>query len=327
MNTVLVTGGSGLVGTNVVFLLLKEGYAVKILHRGITPVHSAIATSVEEVIGDIRNSEAVRRAVKGADIVMHTAAKISYWRKEREQMFDINIGGTRTLIEESLRAGVQKFVHVSSIAAIGYEPGGRLADETTPFNWEAHNVGYRISKKRAEEEVLKGVALGLPAVMVNPAVIVGRNDRTMFSGRLIADVYRKRIFYYPDGGVNIVDAEDVALGMMLALRNGRIGERYVLAGENISYKEMFKVIAEETGGIKPLFRVSRSVTMSIALIAEIIANIFNAHPWVTRELLSGVGKNIWFSNEKARRELGFRPLPFRETIRRTFAWFKAEGML
>ena len=170
MKNVLVTGGTGFIGSNLAVALLREGCYVRILRRQDSDLRAIGNAEVEHCIGDIRNIESLRSAVKGCDTVFHTAAMVSYWRKERELMYDVNIRGTRNVVQACLEANVQKLVHTSSVAAIGYPENGGLSDENNVFNWEPYDVGYRISKHEAEAEIFLGVKLGLPAVMVNPAV-------------------------------------------------------------------------------------------------------------------------------------------------------------
>jgi dihydroflavonol-4-reductase len=327
MRSVLVTGGTGFIGSNLSRALVAEGCAVRILRRPDSDLRALGDLEVEHVIGDILNPASVRRAVRGCDTVFHTAAIVSYWRREREQMMRVQVEGTRNIVEASLEAGVQRFVHTSSIAAIGYRDDGGLADESTEFNWHRFDVGYRIAKFRAEQEVLRGVKLGLPAVVVNPAVVVGAGDIHLHGGQIVRDVYRRRIFYYIDGGMNVVSVDDVVRGHINAARQGRVGERYILSGENLTHREVFTIAAEVVGGIKPMLKLPRFLVRMLANVVEALANLLNTRPWVARELVAGIGIHSWFTSDKAKRELLHTITPYRRAIRQAFVWYRKHRVL
>ena len=327
MRNVLVTGGTGFIGSNLAHALLQEGCSVRVFRRRNSDLHALGNIEAEHVIGDLRDVTSLRRALKGCDTVFHTAAMVSYWRKEREEMYDVNIGGTRNLVGLCLELGVKRLVHTSSVAAVGYTENGGLAQESNVFNWDQFDIGYRISKHQAEREVQRGVPHGLEAVIVNPSIVIGPRDIHFHGGQLIRDIHKKRIFYYITGGMNIVYVEDVVRGHILAARYGRSGERYILCGENLMHKEIISTIAGIVGGLRPMFRVPPGAVRMIAATAEEIGNVLNARPWVTRELLATSGMTYFFSCDKAKRELGYRVTPFSEAVRRTFEWYKEHGLL
>lgn len=327
MRNVLVTGGTGFIGSNLALALLAEGCNVRVLRRRDSDLRALGNADVEHCIGDLRDASSLRRALKGCDTVFHTAAMVSYWRKERDEMYDVNIGGTRNLVELCLGLGVRRLIHTSSVAAVGYSEEGGLAQESNEFNWDRFDIGYRTSKHLAEREVQEGVKRGLEAVIVNPSIVIGPRDIHFHGGQLIRDIHKKRIFYYITGGMNIVYVDDVVRGHILAARQGRSGERYVLCGENLTHKEIISTIAEIVGGLRPFFRFPPGAVRMIAATAEGIGNLLNVKPWVTRELLASSGMTYYFSCDKARREFGYQMTPFREAVRRTFEWYKEEGLL
>jgi dihydroflavonol-4-reductase len=259
--------------------------------------------------------------------VFHAAALVSYWKLQRAEMYDINIGGTINVVRACLKENVGKLVHTSSVAAVGYRKDGLPADESTPFNWDSYDVGYRISKFRAEQEVLKGVQAGLPAVIVNPSVIIGERDISFNGGQIVRDVFKKRIFYYIDGGISVVYVGDVVRGHLAAARIGRIGERYLLTGENLTHKQIIDTTVEVVGGWKPVFKLPFWGAKAIAAVSETVANLTGTKPWIGRELVAGLNLTCWFSCEKAVRELGHSVTPFRTAVERTFEWYRAHGML
>ena len=327
MRNVLVTGGTGFIGSNLAAALVQHGCNVRILRRPGSDLRAVGSLNVEYALGDVRDKESVKSAMKGCDTVFHTAAIISYWKKERPLMFDVNIGGTRNVVESCIELGIEKLVHTSSIAAIGFPENGTTADETNAFSWERYDVGYRISKFEAEKEVHRGVERGLNAVMVNPSVVIGERDIHFHGGQLIRDIYRKKIFFYVAGGMNIVYVGDVVRGQILAAECGRTGERYILSGENLTHKEIISTIAEVVGGIKPLFQMPPTCVRLLASISEGIANGLGRRPWITRELLAGSHLHYHFSCRKAEAELGYTRTPFREAVEKTFAWYCSNKML
>lgn len=324
---VLVTGGTGFVGSNLARTLLEEGNEVRILRREHSDLRALGSIEVEHAVGDVRDYEAVRQAVRGCDIVYHTAAMVSYWKRQRQVMFDININGTRNVVRACLESGVQKLIHTSSIAAIGYRADGSPADEETPFNWDKYDIGYRISKYKSEQIVLEGVKNGLFAVIVNPSVIIGPGDIHFHGGQIIRDVRKKRIFYYVEGGANIVYVADVVRGHLAAATRGRNGERYLLCGENLTHRAILTVVAEVVGGIRPHIRLPHPFVRLLAFTSEGIGNLTNRKPWITRELAASMPLYSWFASTKATRELNYVATPFREAVALTYQWYRANGLL
>ncbi|MBI2618804.1 MAG: SDR family oxidoreductase [Ignavibacteriales bacterium] len=327
MRNVLVTGGTGFIGSNLAAALVREGHNVRILRRASSDLRATGSIDADYIIGDVRDPDSVRKAIKGCDTVFHVAALVSYWKRRRQELYDINVGGTANIVQACLEYGIEKMVHTSSVAAVGFAGNRVLANELTEFNWDAHDVGYRISKSRAEREVLRGVERGLPAVIVNPSVVVGERDLHFNGGQIIRDVYRKRIFYDVRGGFSIVYVGDVVKGHLEAARRGRIGQRYILSGENLTHREILSITADVVGGFKPLFRLPLWMTKGLAAASESFGNLANRKPWITRELVAGIGLTVWFSCEKAKRELNYSVTPFRTAVRRTFEWYRNEQML
>ena len=327
MRNVLVTGGTGCVGSNLAIALVREGCNVRILRRPDSDLRAIGRADVEHRFGDVRDLESLKCAMTGCDTVFHTAAIVSYWRRERERMYDVNIGGTRNVVQACLETGIEKLVHTSSVAAIGFPEHGSWADETNPFNWEAYDVGYRISKHRAEQEIQRGVRLGLPSVIVNPSIVVGPRDIHFNGGQIVRDIYKKRLFFYLDGGMNVVHVDDVVRGSIAAACRGRIGERYILCGENLAMKEVFQIAAEVVGGIRPMMRLPGCAVRLVATAAEGFGSISNRKPWLTRELVARSGTAYYFTNAKARKELDYSVTPFRVAVREAYDWYRVNGFL
>jgi len=326
MTSILVTGATGCVGSNLTIELLRRGYTVRVFHR--SPAHTLTlrGIDVEHFCGDVREKSILRTAMRGCDTVFHTAAIVSFEKRRHEEQFDINVNGTRNVVELCLELGVQKLIHTSSVAALGFRKDGGYIDESIPYNWGTTS-GYRYSKYCSELEVLKGVERGLHAVIVNPTVIIGARDVYMHGGQIVRDIVRGRIPIYVAGGMNVVDVRDVVDGLLAASERGRSGERYILGGWNMTFKEVFDVAAKVLGGRKPFVKVPVWVAKAIGHVAEHIATITNTRPWITSETLATIGTNNWYSIEKAKHELGYVPRPIEDAMREAYRWYKENGML
>ena len=324
MNKVLVTGATGCIGSNLIARLLECGCSVRAFHRENSVLLALEHIDVEHRTGDIRDPVAVLAAMQGCDTVFHTAAIVSFWKRRREEQLDVNINGTRTVVEACLKAGVNKLVHTSSIAALGFTSDGSLITETTAFNWN-EGVTYKYSKYHSELEVLNGVARGLNASIVNPSVVIGPRDAHIHGGAFVLNIARKRVPAYIAGGVNLVGVHDVVRGHIAAAERGQSGERYILGGVNLSHKEMFALIAKVLNKPVPLMKAPVWSVRLIAKLCESIGEITDSEPWISSELISGIGKTNWYSSEKAKRELGFNPqITLKKGVRRTLDWYRKE---
>ncbi len=327
MSVVLVTGANGLVGSSLCRWLTREGRIVRAMVRAGSDLRSLRGLSLERVWGDIRDADAVARAMKGVDEVYHTAAVISHIPAERRLMHDVNVGGTQAVVDEALRTGVSRFLHVSSIAAIGLRRDGQEITEDQPFDRASDPVSYRQTKAASEEVVRRGIDRGLDARFVNPSVIIGPGDFRFHGGRMIRDIARRRIFYAPPGGTGVVGVDDVARGAIRAMLIGRTGERYILNENNHSFRDLFRMTAEIVGGIPPIVTLPAPVVYGVAAMSEMAARLLNVRPWVTRELVGGTSYQRRYSNAKARRELGLSFTPVDRVIRETYRWYKQEELL
>lgn len=326
MKNVLVTGGTGFVGANLADNLVRRGCAVRILRRENSDLRAIDGVDVEHCIGDIRDVNSLAKVVRGCDTVFHTAAIVTFEKSKAAIQYEVNVTGTKNVVEACLASGVEKLVHTSSIAAIGYPPAGELATEETSFNWERVS-GYKYSKHMAEREILTGVQRGLNAVIVNPSVTIGERDIHFHGGDLIRRVKKYQVPFYIDGGMNVVYVGDVVNGHIAAAEKGRSGERYILSGENLTHKEIFRRIAKIVGGSFPLAKLPLSLLRAGANVIEQTSKLLGIEPIVTSALVAGAGKFNWFSCEKATRELGYTITPFDEAIRRAYAWYQEKNML
>lgn len=323
---ILVTGATGCVGANLTVELLLRGHSVRAFHRSPHNTLKLKNVDVEHCIGDVRDRESLRKAMQGCDTVFHTAAMVSFEQRRQQEQFDINVNGTRNVVELCFELGVQNLIHTSSVAALGFRRDGGYIDESTAYNWGSR-LGYRYSKHRSELEVLNGVERGLHAVILNPTVIIGPRDVYIHGGQIVRDTVRGRVLVYVDGGMNVVDVRDVVDGHLAAAERGRKGERYILGGWNMTFKEVFDVAARVLDGKAPLLMIPTWSARILGHVAEFIGTITNTRPWITSEMLATIGTNNWFSIEKAKRELNYQPRPIEDAMRAAYDWYRANGML
>jgi dihydroflavonol-4-reductase len=328
MNTILVTGGTGFIGSNLAAALVDRGFSVSILRRSTSDISRIKDLPVRHCIGDIGDAEGLRRHVRGHDTVFHAAAMISFWKPKHAAMFECNVNGTRAVVDACRAEGIGRLIHTSSIAAIGRPTSpGACADETSVYNWQNRNNGYKESKHRAEAVVMDGVRAGLNAVIVNPGVVIGPGDTAFNGGSIIRTVSRGLALFYPQGGMNVVYVGDVVRGMIAAAELGVSGERYILGGENVTHRQAFSVTAEITGNRPPFLPIPLAGVKLGARVFDCWGAITRREPMLTSELVSGAGLFNWYSSEKAVRDLGYTITPFRDAVRLTFDWYRANGLL
>jgi dihydroflavonol-4-reductase len=324
----LVTGATGFVGSAVMRALLRKGNRVRVLARPNSDRRNLANFSVEIIEGAMEDPQSLRRAVAGCRCVYHVAADYRLWVPDPAPMFRANVDGTRDLLTAALEAGVERVVHTSSVATLGLVAGG-VADEETASRAEDMIGPYKRSKFEAEEvvrELARG--RGLPVVIVNPSTPVGPGDiKPTPTGRLILEAARGQMPAFVDTGLNIVHVDDVAEGHLAAAKKGRLGDRYILGGENMSLAEILAEVARAVGRRPPRLRVPHNALLPVAVGAELAARITGREPFITRDGVRMSRKKMYFSSRKACRELGYSPRPAREAIADAISWFKANGYL
>jgi dihydroflavonol-4-reductase len=324
----LVTGGTGFVGSAVVRRLLGAGHDVRVLIRPGSDVRNLEGLPVEEAVGDLTDPSSLERAAKGCAVLFHVAADYRLWVPDPERMTAANVGGTEAVMRAALAAGMRRVVYTSSVAVLGHRRDGSPADETTPSTLGDMIGHYKRSKFLAEALVRRLVEEeGLPAVIVNPSAPVGPRDvKPTPTGRVVVDAVSGRMPAYVDTGLNLVHVDDAARGHLLALERGRIGERYILGGENMTLRDILIGIASMTGRPPPRFRLPHGLVMPVACLSEAWARVAGGgEPRVTRDGARMARKPMWFSSEKARRELGYDPRPVREALQEAVDWFRRHG--
>jgi dihydroflavonol-4-reductase len=313
----LVTGASGLIGSNLLRALLQRGDDVRILLRPSAREDNLAGLECERCSGDMLDRRSVRRALRGVERVFHVAGTTSL-RKPAADVYRTNVDGTRIVLEECLRAGVQRVVYTSSVAAVGPAERGSTADETQVFDAGAYGIPYVNAKHEAEVEALRLAARGLPVVIVNPGHVFGRGDLYRSSTDIVRRFLRRQIPAYVDGALNIVDVRDVARGHLAADERGEPGERYILGNRNYTLDRLFADLGRISGVEPPALKLPRAVALAFA---EAQARL-PGRPQITPVEVRASGLWWAFRNTKAKRELGWRPSPHEDTIEATVAWYR-----
>jgi dihydroflavonol-4-reductase len=281
------------------------------------------------VVGDLTDPASLDAAAAGCRYVVHVAADYRLWVPDPQAMLRANVDGAVAMMRAAARAGAERIVHTSSVAALGQIGDGTPADEATPTD-EADFVGiYKRSKYLAEKAVLDLARTeGMPIVVVNPASPVGPRDiKPTPTGKMILDAAAGRMPAYIDTGLNIVHVDDVALGHVLALEKGRVGERYVLGGENMLLKDVLALVADVTNGRPPMLRLPEAVVWPVAFAMEKLAPVLGIAPMMTRDHLKMARKKMFYSSAKAEALLGYQPRPVRVAVEDAVTWFRTNGML
>ena len=322
--TTLVTGATGFVGSAVARTLLARGHKLRLLTRASSDRSNMAGLAAEIVVGDLTDPASLARAAAGCRYVVHVAADYRIWVPDENEMLRANVEGALNMIRAAANAGAERIVHCSSVAALGLIGDGSLADETTPAKVSDFVGIYKRSKFLAEEALREAMAReNLPVVIVNPAAPVGPRDiKPTPTGKMIRDAAAGKVPAYIDTGLNIVHVDDVAEGHALALERGRIGERYILGGENLSLKEILTEIARITGRAPPSVSLPHGLIMPVAYVAEFIARLTGgSDPMVTVDGVRMARKKMFFTSAKAECELGYRHRPATAALADAVAWF------
>jgi dihydroflavonol-4-reductase len=323
-----ITGASGFVGSAVARALLRSGYAVRALVRNGRSQINLDGLDLDFAEGDVRDAEAVAAGVDGARYVFHVAADYRLWAPDRREIMRTNVDGTGVVMTAAIKAGVERIVYTSSVATLALTNDGHPADETNPLP-EHEAIGtYKRSKIAAERLVDGMVREGLPAVIVNPSTPVGPRDvRPTPTGRIIIEAASGRMPAFVDTGLNLVHVDDVAEGHVAALTRGRIGERYILGGDNLSLADLLARIAVMTDRRPSRVRLPRALIYPLAFAAESMARIAGRVPFVTLDGLRMSKHKMYFTSAKAVRELGYASRPVDDALRDALIWFRAQGYL
>lgn len=331
---ILVTGASGFLGSRLVKQLVARGERVKGLVRAganLDMVRGLPEDAFQLVYGDVLVDHSVYRALAGCDRLFHVASNFSMWSRDPEVILAPAVRGTENVLWAARRRRIERIVVTSSVAVLGNTQGPTVMDEQHRFNLVDPET-YYLSKVRADAVVTEAMAQGQPIVSVLPAALFGPGDRKPTpNGRLLLDYLRRSPdFRVPifDGGFNIVDVDDVAVGHVLAMEGGRVGERYILGGENVTFEQLFSTLSDLTGLATPGGRLGPLALGVIALFLELYAQWTGQPPPITRRTVKNrVNQYLWVSSDKAQRDLGYRARSLKETLDRAIRWFLRNGYL
>lgn len=323
----LITGATGFIGSHLLRHVVAEGASVAVLvrPRSDTAMIADLLPHIELRYGDVTDKESVCRAMKGVSQVYHSAGRVSISSRGVASLHRINVEGTKHVLQAAAEHGVRRVVYTSSVSAIGITGTDVPANETQAWNLGRFNVPYYHTKHLAEEAVREAVGRGLDAVIVNPSYVFGAGDVHFNAGGLVRDLHHRRIPAYPTGGVCVADIDDVAKAHIAAMRLGKSGERYIVGGENLSYKQVFDTICGVIAAPKVWLPISQVMQRMLALLAK--SQLFGITALANPEILTTTRERFYFDSSKAVGELGLTHTPFAETIRRTFEWYRHRKLL
>lgn len=321
----LVTGATGFIGAAVARALIGAGMEVRVLVRPNSDLRNLRELDVEQAHGDLRDRDSLRRALTGCRQLYHVAAHYALWAKDPAIFYEINVAGTRLLLDTAREVGTERIVYTSTIGAIGLPPNGGVGTEETAVSL-SHMAGhYKRSKYLAEQEVLKLARAGLPVVIVNPSAPVGAGDvKPTPTGQMIVDFMKGRMWAYIETGMNLIDVDDVAIGHLHAMERGRVGERYILGHQNLTLREIFTLLNRLTGIPAPRLKLPWQAILPLAYANRWFADYISHRP--PRIPLEGVRMarhHMHYDCSKAVRELGLPQTPAEVALQKAVTWFKA----
>lgn len=319
----LITGATGFVGWHVARKLLDRAWKTRALARD--PARLRELGGIEPIQGDLCDRASLERAVAGCGIVFHVAADYRLWTKHPEEMFRVNVEGTRNLLEAARNAGVERFVYTSTVGCIGV-PQGRVGDEYSPAVLEEMRGPYKRSKFLAEQVALEFAAAGFPVMIVNPTAPVGDHDiKPTPTGRIVLDFMRGAMPAFLDTGLNVVDVRDAAEGHLTACERGKPGERYILGAENLTLEQIFLALERITGRPAPKLRIPYALAYAAGVVSTAWAGVTGSEPRAPLDGVRMARKKMWVRHDKAARELGYCPGPAADALERAVGWFRANG--
>ena len=324
--TTLVTGATGFVGSHVARQLLFSGEKVRVLVRPTSNLKLLEELRVERAEGDLRDGASIERAIEGVRRVFHVAADYRLWTAHPEELYESNVEGTRRLLSAAQRAGVERVVYTSTVATIAVPRHGALPNERTVARLDEMIGHYKKSKFLAEQVAVDAAKAGVPVVIVNPTAPVGPGDwKPTPTGRIILDFLRGKMPAYVDTGLNVAAVEDVAAGHLLAAEKGRIGERYILGGRNMTLKEILDALAAITGKRAPRVKLPHVVALVAGYADEMLARVAGREPTIPVEGVKMSRHKMFVESDKAARELGYKPGKIEAALERAVRWYEDNG--
>jgi len=320
---ILLTGATGFIGAYLLRLLVTKGYSVRALRRAGSPMDLVrdVADRVEWVEADVTDLFALEAAFDGVTRVCHCAAMVSFHPKDYRRMMQVNVEGTANMVNLALDFGVKKFVHVSSIAALGRTKNRPNLDEKSKWVPGKGNSQYAVSKYLSEQEVWRGHAEGLPVAIVSPSVVLGSGYWNVGTGRIFRQLH-DGLKFWSVGRTGMVDVRDVAQFMLLLLESDIIGERYILNARNILFRDLFFMAADALGKPRPFIKVTPALAEIAWRVEWLKEKLLGAEPIVTKESARAGVASYFYENAKSLTMPGFSYRPLEQTVEQTAAQFR-----
>jgi dihydroflavonol-4-reductase len=325
--TTLVTGAAGFLGSHVARQLVARGDEVRVLLRASSTNRAIADLSLEYVTGDLRDPRSLDRAMKGVKRVFHVAADYRLWAKRSREIYDSNVGGTKNLLEAAKRAGVEQLIYTSTVATIAVDRP-QLPNEFTDAKLEEMVGHYKRSKWMAEREALNAAKGGLPVIVAMPTTPVGPWDwKPTPTGKIILDFLNGKMPGYVETGLNFVGVEECAAGHLLIAEKGKVGERYLLGGENLTLKAMLDILARITGLSAPSLKIPHGLALGVAYANTVFSRLLGREPGIPIEGVKIARHMMFVDSSRAQRELGFTSGPVAAALERAVRWYDANGYI
>ena len=322
-----ITGATGFLGSHVARVLAEQGADLRLLVRPTSNLKNLEGLKAETATGDLRDPASLEKAMSGCEVVFHVAADYRLWVRDPAEMYRSNVEGTRSILEAARKNGVRCVVYTSSVATIGFTGNGRPANEDSPVSLADMIGHYKRSKFMAEQIAMEAGRSGMRVVTVNPTTPVGEQDvKPTPTGRIVVDFLKGKFPAYVDTGLNLVDVRECARGHVAALEKGKTAERYILGGEDLTLKQILDKLGMIAGLPSPKVKLPYFVAYTAGLVDETVSGrLMGREPRATVETVRMGKKKMWASSDKAERELGWKPVPADDALRRAAEWFRANA--
>jgi dihydroflavonol-4-reductase len=325
--TTLVTGAAGFLGSHVTRQLVARGDEVRVLLRASSTNRAIADLSLEYVTGDLRDPASLDRAMRGVKRVFHVAADYRLWARRSQEIYDSNVGGTKNLLDAAKRAGVEQLIYTSTVATIAVDRP-RLPNEFTDAKLEEMIGHYKRSKWMAEQEALSAAKKGLPVIVAMPTTPVGPWDwKPTPTGKIVLDFLNGKLPGYVETGLNFVGVEECAAGHLLIAEKGKVGERYLLGGENLTLKAMLDILAKITGLRAPSLKIPHGLALSVAYANTVLSRLVGREPGIPIEGVKIARHMMFVDSSRAQRELGFKAGSVTAALERAVRWYEANGYI
>lgn len=329
---ILVTGATGFVGSHLCRALVEQGHRVRALHRPTSSLALLKGIPAELVEGDLFEPDSLALAARDIDIVYHCGGRVGSWT-DAEEMAASHVEGTHNILSAARQCGARRFIHTSSVAALGLPERATETSDTLPimdeshaWNFTAEEWPYGYAKHRAEEEVRSATTEGFNTIILNPASIFGAGDKNLASSAIVMHMARGRRPPIPPGGLNVIHIDDVVAGHLAALEKGESGERYILGGENITHKQLLTTVAEVVGAPRPRWHIPGWALRPLSRPAELLGRIMGIP--LRGHMLRLAGLHFYYDSRKAQRELLVpAPRKHRSSIEDAYIWYRDNGFL